>query len=105
MKLIQITDLHVASEGEFTHGVDLRQNFLDILKAAQSFSPDLLILSGDHIYKMDYSKLVSDHIQSEADATIGCIPVTLREATEFGVMGIDENRRVIQFDEKLVLPE
>ncbi len=47
MKLIQITDLHVASEGEFTHGVDVRQNYLDILKAAQSFSPDLLIVSGD----------------------------------------------------------
>jgi 3',5'-cyclic-AMP phosphodiesterase len=47
MKLIQITDLHVANETEFTHGVDVRQNFLDILQAAKSFSPDLLILSGD----------------------------------------------------------
>ncbi|MBK9014332.1 MAG: metallophosphoesterase [Saprospiraceae bacterium] len=50
MKLIQITDLHVASEGEFTHGVDVRQNFLDILQAAKSFSPDYLILSGDLAY-------------------------------------------------------
>ena len=47
MKLIQITDLHVASEGEFTHGVDVRQNFLDILQAVKSFSPDHLIVSGD----------------------------------------------------------
>ncbi|MBK8568412.1 MAG: hypothetical protein IPN76_35180 [Saprospiraceae bacterium] len=39
MKLIQITDLHVASEGEFTHGVDVRQNFLDILQAVKSFAP------------------------------------------------------------------
>lgn len=47
MKLIQITDLHVASESEFTHGVDVRQNFLDIIHAAKSFAPDHLILSGD----------------------------------------------------------
>jgi len=47
MKLIQITDLHVASEGEFTHGVDVRQNFLDILQAVKSFAPDYLIISGD----------------------------------------------------------
>lgn len=47
MKLIQITDLHVANEGEFTHGVDVRQNFLDILRAVKSFSPDHLIISGD----------------------------------------------------------
>jgi Icc protein len=47
MKLIQITDLHVASEGEFTHGVDVRQNFLDILQAVKSFSPDHLIITGD----------------------------------------------------------
>lgn len=47
MKLVQITDLHVASEGEFTHGVDVRQNFLDILAAVRSFSPDHLIITGD----------------------------------------------------------
>jgi Icc protein len=47
MKLIQITDLHVASEGEFTHGVDVRQNFLDILQAVKSFAPDHLIVTGD----------------------------------------------------------
>lgn len=50
MKLIQITDLHVASEGEFTHGVDVRQNFLDILQAVKSFAPDHLIITGDLAY-------------------------------------------------------
>lgn len=50
MKLVQITDLHVAEEGEFTHGVDVRQNFLDILQAVKSCSPDLLVLSGDLCY-------------------------------------------------------
>ena len=47
MKLIQITDLHVGSENEFTHGVDVRQNFLDILRAAASYTPDLVVVSGD----------------------------------------------------------
>lgn len=47
MKLIQITDLHVANEGEHTYGVDVRQNFLDILKAVKSFDPQQLIISGD----------------------------------------------------------
>ncbi|MCC6724851.1 MAG: metallophosphoesterase family protein [Saprospiraceae bacterium] len=47
MKLVQITDLHVASEGEFTHGVDVRQNFLDIIQAVKSFAPEHLIITGD----------------------------------------------------------
>lgn len=47
MKIIQITDLHVGNENEFTHGVDVRQNFLDILKVVRHVAPDLLVLSGD----------------------------------------------------------
>ncbi|MEK7256136.1 MAG: metallophosphoesterase [Bacteroidota bacterium] len=50
MKIIQITDLHVASETEYTHGVNVRQNFLDILKAAKSLEPDFLVLTGDLCY-------------------------------------------------------
>jgi Icc protein len=50
MKIIQITDLHVAREGEPSFGVDVRQNFLDALKAAKSLSPDLLVLTGDLCY-------------------------------------------------------
>ncbi len=47
MKIIQLTDLHVANEGEHTYGVDVRQNFLDMLKQAKNRVPDLLVLSGD----------------------------------------------------------
>lgn len=50
MKIIQITDLHVANEGVDTHGVDVRQNFLDVLRAVRAFSPDLLVLTGDLSY-------------------------------------------------------
>lgn len=68
--------------------------------------PDIvLILSGDHIYKMDYSLLVKDHVESGAKATVACIPVTLEEATQFGVMRIDESRQVTGFLEKPQNPE
>lgn len=65
----------------------------------------VLILSGDHIYKMDYSELIRDHIDSGAEATIGCIPVGLDEGSEFGVMQIDSSSRVINFQEKPPQPQ
>lgn len=69
-------------------------------------NPDLvLILSGDHIYKMDYSELIQDHVRARADVTIGCIPVPLEEGTQFGVMHIDDQRRVVDFKEKPKEPE
>lgn len=68
--------------------------------------PDiLLILSGDHIYKMDYAALIRDHVESGAKATVACIPVTLEEATQFGVMQIDRSRNVTGFVEKPPNPE
>ena len=65
----------------------------------------VLILSGDHIYKMDYAALIKDHIDSGAKATVACIPVTLEEATQFGVMRIDAGHRVTGFLEKPKNPE
>ncbi|MES2793960.1 MAG: glucose-1-phosphate adenylyltransferase, partial [Planctomycetota bacterium] len=63
--------------------------------------PDLiLILAGDHIYKMDYSVMIDEHVKSGADVTIGSLPVSLAEGTQFGVMQIDANQRVVQFREK-----
>src|SRR3982751_4192049 len=68
------------------------QNIYTIEKARSDY---VLILSGDHIYKMDYSELIRDHIKSGAKATIGCIPVELEQGRQFGVMQIDANRRVV----------
>ena len=65
----------------------------------------VLILSGDHIYKMDYSEMIRDHIAKGAKATIGCIPVSLEEGTEFGVMQVDPSHRVTKFQEKPEAPE
>lgn len=71
---------------------------LDIIR---SHNPEyVLILAGDHVYKMDYGEMLAYHTESGADLTVGCIEVPLSEASAFGVMGIDESQRVIEFAEK-----
>ena len=60
----------------------------------------VLILAGDHIYKMDYSDMMRTHIEREADVTIGCIPVPLRDGSSFGIMHVDGQNNVVRFLEK-----
>lgn len=60
----------------------------------------VLILSGDHIYKMNYDKLLDAHIENGADATIAVIEVPMKEASRFGIMNTDENYRIEEFEEK-----
>jgi glucose-1-phosphate adenylyltransferase len=60
----------------------------------------VVVLAGDHIYKMDYTRMIADHAESGADCTVGCIEVPRMEAVAFGVMHVDENRRVTGFVEK-----
>ena len=60
----------------------------------------IVILAGDHIYKMDYERMLQQHVDQGADVTVGCLEVTPEEATGFGVMGIDENNRIVSFLEK-----
>ena len=60
----------------------------------------MVVLAGDHIYKMDYSIMVKDHAESGAGCTVGCIEVPRMEATAFGVMAIDDSRRITSFLEK-----
>ncbi len=63
--------------------------------------PDhLIILAGDHIYKMDYARVLEQHVNSEADVTIACLDVPRAAATEFGVMKVDTSDRIIEFVEK-----
>jgi glucose-1-phosphate adenylyltransferase len=73
------------------------QNIYTIEKSRPEY---VLILSGDHIYKMDYSDLLRDHIESGAQATLGCIPVELKDSRHFGVIQVDESWRVRGFVEK-----
>jgi glucose-1-phosphate adenylyltransferase len=60
----------------------------------------ILVLAGDHIYKMDYGKMLATHARSNADMTIACINVPLEDAKGFGVLAVDESDRVIEFAEK-----
>mgnify|MGYP003100720166 CR=1 FL=1 len=66
-----------------------------------TYSPDyLLILSGDHIYKMNYDKMLEYHKQNNADATIAVIEVPMKEASRFGIMNTDETGHIVEFEEK-----
>lgn len=65
------------------------------------YSPEyLLVLSGDHIYKMDYDKMLDYHKEMNADATIAVIEVPMKEASRFGIMNTDGDGRIIEFEEK-----
>ena len=69
-------------------------------------NPDyVIILSGDHIYKMDYSKMLDFHIEKGADATVGAVEVSLQEADSYGVMEVDAHERIIGFEEKPESPK
>ena len=73
------------------------QNF-DILKAAR---PEFfVVLAGDHIYKMDYSNMLNDMRAKGADCIVGCVEVPIEQASEFGVMAVDESMRIVDFLEK-----
>lgn len=76
---------------------------LDIIR---NHNPDyVLVLAGDHIYKMDYGAMVAQHVESGADMTVGCIEVDLELAKDFGVMSVDDEHRVRSFQEKPEKPE
>jgi glucose-1-phosphate adenylyltransferase len=71
---------------------------LDII---DSYAPEyLIILAGDHVYKMDYGVMLQQHVDAGADVTVGCIEVPRMEATGFGVMHVDDDSRIVQFLEK-----
>ena len=65
----------------------------------------VLVLAGDHVYKMDYGRMLAFHLRHQADLTVACAEVPLAEASAFGVMGIDGNERVISFQEKPAQPQ
>lgn len=71
-----------------------------------TYSPEyILILSGDHIYKMDYDKMLDAHKANNADATIAVLPVPMKEASRFGIMNTDENGKIVEFEEKPEKPK
>ena len=71
------------------------------LKYMERYNPEyVLILSGDHIYKMDYEAMLDFHKQKNADVTIAAIPVPMEEASRFGVVLTDEDKQITEFEEK-----
>ena len=71
------------------------------LEYMEQYNPDyVLILSGDHIYKMDYETMLDFHKASKADVTIAVMPVPMEEASRFGIMITDDDRKIIDFEEK-----
>ena len=90
-------------EGWYVGTADAVYQNLDIIR---HYDPEyVLILAGDHIYKMDYGKMIAAHVSKGADVTVGCIPVPLKEASSFGVMAIDEASRIVEFAEKPKKPK
>ena len=75
------------------------------LEYMESYNPDyVLILSGDHIYKMDYDVMLDFHKENNADVTIAAMPVPIEEASRFGIVITDENNRITEFEEKPAHP-
>lgn len=67
----------------------------------ENYDPEhVLILSGDHIYKMDYNMMLQEHIKRDADCTIAVLEVPMEEASRFGIMNTDANNKIVEFEEK-----
>ncbi len=91
--------------GEWYRGTaDAIYQNLDIIR---THKPEyVLVLSGDHIYKMDYGPMLAFHADQQADMTVSCLEVPLEEAAnDYGVMAVDENRRIVGFEEKPAAPQ
>ncbi len=71
----------------------------------ESYDPQFIVLlAGDHIYKMDYEKMLQQHVHQRADVTVGCLEVPRKEASGFGVMDVDDNDQILSFVEKPANP-
>jgi glucose-1-phosphate adenylyltransferase len=77
------------------------QNF-DIFRAAQA--EYFVVLAGDHVYKMDYSNMLAEHVARRADCTVACVEVPIGQASEFGVMTVSDSHQITDFQEKPANP-
>ncbi|MDH3630998.1 MAG: glucose-1-phosphate adenylyltransferase [Gammaproteobacteria bacterium] len=103
-EFVEILPASQRAGGEWYLGTaDAVYQNLDIMR---THNPEyVLILSGDHIYKMDYGNMIATHVENRADMTIACLEVPLEEAAgAFGVMTVDESGRIIEFNEKPANP-
>jgi glucose-1-phosphate adenylyltransferase len=88
----------VSESGWYAGTADAVYQNIDII---ESYAPTyIVLLAGDHIYKMDYEAMLEQHVSSGADVTVGCLEVPRKEASGFGVMHVDANNRILSFLEK-----
>jgi glucose-1-phosphate adenylyltransferase len=88
----------VTETGWYAGTADAVFQNIDII---ESYAPrHIVLLAGDHIYKMDYEHMLQQHVDQGADVTVGCLEVPLKDARGFGVMGVDAADCIISFDEK-----
>ena len=75
---------------------------LDLVREAHP--EHVVVLAGDHVYKMDYSAMLAEHVANGAELSVACLEVPIQDATEFGVMAVDDQQRVVAFEEKPARP-
>jgi glucose-1-phosphate adenylyltransferase len=75
---------------------------LDLVREAKP--AHVIVLAGDHVYKMDYSAMLAEHVATGADLSVACLEVPIQDATEFGVMEVDDQKRIVAFAEKPARP-
>jgi len=98
-EFIELLPAQQRLEGSWYAGTaDAIYQNIDIIRNHQ---PEfVLILAGDHVYKMDYGVMLAAHVETQADITVGCVEVPLEQASAFGVMATDEQNRIVDFVEK-----
>ncbi len=88
----------VSEERWYLGTADAVYQNIDII---ETYAPKFIVLlAGDHVYKMDYERLLQQHVDDDADVTVGCIEIAREDATGFGVMQVDDNNRILSFLEK-----
>jgi glucose-1-phosphate adenylyltransferase len=76
---------------------------LDLVREARS--DHIVVLAGDHVYKMDYSAMLAEHVDKGADLSVACLEMPLEDASDFGVMAVDADQRIVAFQEKPAHPQ
>ncbi len=102
--------VHILSPYQAKHGSEWYKGTANAiyqnLPFIKNYDPQyVLILSGDHIYKMNYAKMIASHKESGADVTVATIKVPMSEASRFGIVNVDENNRIVCFEEKPAKPK
>lgn len=90
----------------WTYTEELQDAISQNIDFIDTYAPEyLLVLSGDHIYKMDYDEMLDYHKEHHADATIAVIEVPMKEASRFGIMNTEEGGKIVEFEEKPAEPK